>query len=141
MRLRPLRSLFVTAFFLLPLALSAQMPTTRPTPEQAQILLQTRPDLVQQLRQRMIASGMTPDQIRARLRAEGYPENLLDAYMPGTTGDAGTPSSTVFGAVRDLGISDSTDLSNGQQQRTQQPNGDTDLLSRMESRYRLDTLQ
>jgi polysaccharide biosynthesis/export protein len=143
MRLRALRSLFVTAFFLLPLPLSAQMPTTRPTPEQAQILLQTRPDLVAQLRQRMISSGMTPEQIRARLRAEGYPENLLDAYMPGATGDAAAPSSTVFSAVRDLGVTDSTELVTGQPSftRQQQPNGQTDFFSRTESRYRLDTLQ
>src|SRR5689334_22236001 len=86
---RHLRSLLVAAFFLLPVAAGAQLPTTKPTTAEAQVLLQTRPDLVAQLRQRMMSSGMTPDQIRARLRAEGYPENLLDAYMPGATGDVG----------------------------------------------------
>ena len=64
----------------------AQVPTTRPTPEQAQILLQTRPDLVAQLRQRFATSGLTREQVHARLRAEGYPEDLLDAYLPGMTG-------------------------------------------------------
>ena len=57
MGLRHLRSLLVAAFFLLPVAVAAQMPTTRPTPEQARILLQTRPDLVAQLRQRFVTSG------------------------------------------------------------------------------------
>lgn len=111
MRFHHLRSLLVAAFFLLPVGrLAAQVPTTKPTPEQARALLQARPDLVEQLRQRMMSSGMTPDQIRARLRAEGYPENLLDAYMPGARGDAGQPSSTVLRAVQELGIADSTDL-------------------------------
>ena len=53
----------------------------RPTPAQAQELLRTRPDLVAQLRQRLASSGLTPDQVRSRLRAEGYPEDLLDAYL------------------------------------------------------------
>src|SRR6476660_2566593 len=73
-------------------------------------MLQTNPALLQQLRQKIMTSGLTPDQIRARLRAEGYPENLLDAYMPGARGEAGQPSSTVLRAVQELGIADSTDL-------------------------------
>ncbi|MFL5618852.1 MAG: hypothetical protein ACJ79A_10745, partial [Gemmatimonadaceae bacterium] len=73
---------------MLPTLADAQVPTTRPTPEQAQILLQTRPDLVAQLRQRFATSGLTRQQVHDRLRAEGYPENLLDAYLPGMTGDA-----------------------------------------------------
>ena len=56
---------------------------TRPTPAEAQALLQSRPDLVAQLRQRLLSSGLTPDQVRARLKAEGYPESLLDAYLTG----------------------------------------------------------
>ena len=32
---------------------------------------------------RIMSSGLTPEQIRARLRAEGYPEDLLDQYLPG----------------------------------------------------------
>ena len=64
-------------------ALAQQPP--KPTPEQARALLQARPELVQQLRQRLVQSGMTSEQIHARLRAEGYPEDLLDAYLPGAT--------------------------------------------------------
>ena len=73
--LRPLCA--VGVFLLSATAVAAQ----RPTPEQAQALLQARPDLLQQLRDRLVNSGLTPDQIRARLRAEGYPETLLDAYL------------------------------------------------------------
>ena len=83
----------------------------RPTPDQAQRLLQTRPDLVAQLRARIMTSGMTPDQVRARLRAEGYPESLLDAYLVGGgMGADSVPSADVFAAVRSLGIADSADV-------------------------------
>ena len=105
-----LRSLFVAASFLLPSLAGAQVPTTRPTPEQAQTLLQTRPDLVAQLRQRFATSGLTRQQVHDRLRAEGYPENLLDAYLPGMTGDAPALTDDVFAAVRSLGVVDSSDV-------------------------------
>jgi polysaccharide biosynthesis/export protein len=84
----------------------------RPTPGQAQALLQTRPDLVAQLEAQLKASGLSNDQIRARLRAEGYPESLLDAYLPGgKSGDStAVPGDDVFGAMRALGLSDSTSL-------------------------------
>ena len=98
----PLAALLVAA----PLALLAQ----RPSPAEARLLLQTRPDLVAQLRQRLVASGLTPDQVRARLRAEGYPEDLLDAYLPNATGPAAPPGDDVFSAVTALGITDSTDV-------------------------------
>ena len=95
-----------------PALLTAQtIPSTRPTPEQARDLLQSRPELVQQLRARMQLMGLTPQQTRARLKAEGYPEDLFDAYMPGSraAGNA-VPSKEVFAAMRALGISDSTDI-------------------------------
>jgi protein involved in polysaccharide export with SLBB domain len=59
-----------------------------------------------------MSSGLTPDQVRARLRAEGYPENLLDAYLPGATGapDSTVSSEDVFSAIGQLGIADTTDL-------------------------------
>jgi protein involved in polysaccharide export with SLBB domain len=110
MRAPDLRSLVVAASFLLPTLAGAQLPTTRPTPEQAQILLQTRPDLVAQLRQRFATSGLTRQQVHDRLRAEGYPENLLDAYLPGMSGEAPTPTDDVFAAVRSLGVVDSADV-------------------------------
>ena len=151
MSFRHLRSLLVAAFFLSPaLVVGAQTPTTKPTPEQARILLQTRPDLVQQLRERMMSSGMTPEQIRARLREEGYPEDLLDAYMPGARGEAGTPSPTALRAVQELGIADSTELANGFSTDTlgdslhlRRPifRADTSILARTQSPFRPDTIR
>src|SRR5450759_5326745 len=83
-----------------------------PSPAQAQQMLQTNPSLVQQLRQKIMTSGLTPDQVRARLRAEGYPENLLDAYLPGATGvtDSTGVSGDVFSAIGQLGLADSTEV-------------------------------
>ncbi len=85
--------------------LEAQIPSQLPSPAQAQQLLQN-PDLVAQLRQRLLSSGLTPDQIRARLRAAGYPENFLDAYLPGGTGGDSLSGSTLD-AVSQLGLIDS----------------------------------
>jgi polysaccharide biosynthesis/export protein len=89
---------------------TAQIPGFPPgvklTPEQAQQLLESRPDLVQQLRQRIAASGLTPDQIRARLQAAGYPEHMLDPYMLGAsdTSQAASPEPGTLGAVQALGL-------------------------------------
>jgi protein involved in polysaccharide export with SLBB domain len=102
--------LIVAGLFTLPALGSAQQ--QRPTAAQAQQMLQNNPALLQQLRQRIMTSGLTPDQVRARLRAEGYPENLLDAYLPGSTGlpDSTTSAEDVFAAITQLGIADTTDV-------------------------------
>ena len=88
---------------------TAQIPGLPPgvklTPEQVQQLLATRPDLVAQLRQRIAMSGLTPDQIRARLQAAGYPPNLLDPYMVGAdTSQAVSPEPGTLGAAQALGL-------------------------------------
>ena len=90
-----------------PRSVTAQNPTSA----QAQQMLQTNPALLQQLRQRIMTSGLTPDQIRARLRAEGYPENLLDAYLPGGTGaETAATTEDVFAAISQLGIADTVEV-------------------------------
>src|SRR5215471_9076344 len=91
-----------------PLAVGAQLPPTLPSPAQAQQLLQNQPGIIQRLQQLMQSSGLTPDEIRARLRAQGYPDTLLDQYLPGGTRPDSTmvPGEDVFAAVRALGISD-----------------------------------
>ncbi|HEY4953641.1 MAG TPA: SLBB domain-containing protein [Gemmatimonadaceae bacterium] len=82
-----------------------------PSPAQAQQMLQNNPALIQQLRQKIMTSGLTPDQVRARLRAEGYPENLLDAYLPGSNGgDSTATTEDVFSAITQLGIADTVDV-------------------------------
>src|SRR6187549_2952328 len=103
MRLLVLSALFFAA----PSLVRAQNPQT---PTDAQRMLESNPLLLQQLRSRILSSGLTPEQIRARLRAEGYPESLLDAYLPGgnageQTVNAGTPDD-VYNAISQLGIVD-----------------------------------
>src|SRR5690349_16465580 len=109
---RPVRLGALTFVAALSLSLPfAKAEAQRPTPEQAQALLQSRPDLVAQLRQRIMTSGLTPAQIRARLRAEGYPENLLDAYLQGgDSSGVSEPTEDIYSAVVTLGIADSADV-------------------------------
>ena len=87
-----------------------------PAPDQAKRILEMRPELVAQLRREIAASGLTPDQVRARLRAAGYPEDLLDAYIRirrvgRDSLRAELPSEDILDAVAALGISDSVDTS------------------------------
>ena len=111
-RTTPLGRLLALGFALLAIApaLAAQipgqgLPSQLPSPQQAQDILRNQPALVQQLRLRLSQSGLTPDQVRARLRAAGYPEGILDDYIAG----ADTTRPARFGpktleAVRALGV-------------------------------------
>src|SRR5690349_6040341 len=76
-----------------------------PSAAQAQQLLQN-PQLADELRQRLEQSGLTPDQIRSRLRAAGYPDSLLDRYLgPAQPGKAGpTPGVLELSAIQALGL-------------------------------------
>jgi protein involved in polysaccharide export with SLBB domain len=106
------RSKLSSLLFVAALAVASTQANAQ-NPAQAQQMLQNNPALLNQLRQRILTSGLTPDQVRARLRAEGYPDNLLDAYLPGSTAaaaDVGTPSPEVFSAITALGIADPTDV-------------------------------
>jgi polysaccharide export outer membrane protein len=119
MSLRAMRSIcrrrpgWLLAVLLLvaPGALGAQVPAQvrpgqqLPTPDQARDLLQNQPDLVRQLRERLEESGLTEDQIRARLRAAGYPETFLDQYLAGADTTLGVrPGPRTLDAVQALGI-------------------------------------
>src|SRR5207253_4039001 len=106
-------SLKLSSLYLIAGLLGFSAPAVAQNPAQAQQMLQNNPALLQQLRQRILTSGLTPDQVRARLRAEGYPDNLLDAYLPGSTAtaaDVGTPNPQVFSAITALGIADQADV-------------------------------
>jgi protein involved in polysaccharide export with SLBB domain len=68
-------------------------------------MLESQPDLVRQLRERLQQSGLTDDQIRARLRAAGYPENFLDQYLSAAdTSLTVRPAPGTLDAVTALGI-------------------------------------
>ncbi len=107
MKFSKLGSLFIVAGLW---SISAPASAQNPSPAQAQQMLQN-PAMLQQLRQKIMTSGLTPDQVRARLRAEGYPETLLDAYLPGATGaDTSATSEDVFSAISQLGIADTVEV-------------------------------
>ena len=78
----------------------------QPTPERAQAILANRPDLNGAIRQRITESRLTPDQIRQRLRAAGYPGDLLDPYLDAAATPTGTPGDDVYAAVRQLGMAE-----------------------------------
>jgi polysaccharide biosynthesis/export protein len=105
----------------LALAAAPELRAQLPTPGQAKALLETRPDLVAQLRRAIAESGLTPDQIRARLRAAGYPDDFLDPFLPssGSRGRSGSrdslttglPTDDILDAMAALGLTDSVDTS------------------------------
>src|SRR5205085_5692365 len=77
-------------------------------------MIESRPDLGAQIRREISSSGLTPDQIRARLRASGYSDDLLDRYLgtarsPRDTLGGPPPSDDVLDAVAALGLADSVD--------------------------------
>ena len=100
MRSRPLTwlALATSLWGLAPIA--AQQPTA----EQVQARLRQSPDLAAALRAQIQASGLSVEQIRARLAASGYPPNLLDPYLVGPTTPGPPPSEQVSAAVRALGL-------------------------------------
>ena len=103
-------SALLAAGTLAPITLQGQIPQVSPgqqlpTPDQARRTLENNPELVNRLRQRLLESGLTPDQVRSRLRAAGYPDNLLDDYLMGAdTTRQVRPGRRTLDAVSALGI-------------------------------------
>ncbi|MGH7668583.1 MAG: SLBB domain-containing protein [Gemmatimonadaceae bacterium] len=110
MKLKHLTRVLVAtlAILAMPAALGAQQ---LPTQSQAMQMLND-PSIVATLRQQIQNSGMSPDQIRQKLTAMGYPPSMLDQVL-GTAGAGDSTfalTSDVFAAVRQLGVMDSTAL-------------------------------
>src|SRR6059036_4160243 len=87
----------------------AQNPPLPPPGQSQQALQQAimqNPGLADSLRRRLQASGLAPEQIRARLAAAGYPAGLLDAYLgaaqPGQ--QAPQPGAQELTAIQALGL-------------------------------------
>lgn len=74
-----------------------------PSPSQVQDILQN-PQLAEMIRQRLQQSGMTADQVRGRLRAAGYPDTLLNAYLGSGAQGGQTPGMMQLSAMQALGI-------------------------------------
>jgi polysaccharide export outer membrane protein len=89
-------------------------------PQLQQLLRQ--PGMGDQLRRQIQNSGLTIDQLKARLRSAGYPENLVDQYLGnGSQGVAApAPSAEMIRAAAQLGLIDLTfsrDTSGGRPNR------------------------
>jgi protein involved in polysaccharide export with SLBB domain len=92
--------LFV-AFAALAPGLAAQTPTAA----QVQQALQQQPGLGDVVRSRIAQSGLSADQIRARLTASGYPASLLDPYINATAPvGAPAPGAQELAALQALGL-------------------------------------
>lgn len=90
------------------LSLGTSLPAQRPTPAQVQTILQ-QPGSADAMRARIKASGLTPDQIRAGLQANGYDADLLDPFLTeGTASDSLRASTDQLAAMRALGITPAT---------------------------------
>ena len=78
------------------------------TAEQALMMAQQDPALGQRLRQQLLQSGLTPDQIRARLRAAGYSTAMLDAYLTQDSIMPPDPTLEMVTVISSLGIASFT---------------------------------
>ena len=101
----PSRLLVVTAFFLV--GVSVLTSAQQITPDQALARLQQDPQSVQRIRDEISRRGLSADQVRARLRAAGYPDSLLNQYLSTENPSPNlVPTDTVIDAVRALGLVD-----------------------------------
>ena len=86
------------------------LPAQLPSREEVERLLRD-PAASQAIQQRVAQSGLSSDQIRARLQAAGYPSTLLDSYIgKGPAAALGTPSDSVLQAMTILGLGTAADL-------------------------------
>jgi polysaccharide biosynthesis/export protein len=85
----------------------AQNPTLPPPGQSQQTLqeaVQLNPGLADVIRQRLQQSGLSAEQVRARLQAGGYPSNLLDAYLSGAPSATLPAGALELAAIQALGL-------------------------------------
>ncbi len=106
----PVFASLALALVLIAAPVSAQQPQGLPslpagmTPEQAVRMAQQRPEVGRLLQDRLRQSGLTPEEIRTRLRSAGYPSTLLDQFLISDTLGIPTPGETALQAVSLLGL-------------------------------------
>ena len=86
----PLNRLVATSAAVLNLLVAVSGSAQQPTQARIEQAL-AQPNAASVARDRIRASGLTPEQVRARLSASGYSANLLDSYM----GSAGTGNTSL----------------------------------------------
>jgi protein involved in polysaccharide export with SLBB domain len=85
----PLFGLLLVLFCCLAPTLHAQAAEQLPSAEEARILLMTRPDLLPQIREQLAETGLSEDELRDRMSAAGYPEDLIDQVLQGFEAGSG----------------------------------------------------
>src|SRR5258705_11141049 len=85
-------------------AITPGIAAQQPSAAQVQQALQAQPGLGDMVRTRIAQSGLTPEQIRARLTAGGYPATLLDPYLSASTAAVTTPGQQELAALQALGL-------------------------------------
>ena len=107
MRPAPSRTALCSLLCLLaaaPQGLRSQVPPSQ-APQALKQAVQQNPGLPDIIRQRILQSGLSAEQVRARLAASGYPSNLLDAYLSGTVTGAALPAGALeLAAIQALGV-------------------------------------
>lgn len=100
----------VRLIFLIGLCVTnAQVSAQQPSPAQVKALLQ-QPGAAEAVRARIRASGQTPDELRARLRAGGYDAALLDPLLiEQQTPQSGLVTAGQSAALQALGLLTPTD--------------------------------
>lgn len=109
---RLLRRFVVASLGALSLVPANALAQSIPSPAEAQEMVRSNPELLEQIRERIMSSGMTEQQVRARLRAAGYPESLLDQFFGSASmmGRSSASTAQVLQSMRDLGLTDESDL-------------------------------
>src|SRR6266545_1354544 len=93
------------ALFVAFAALAPGLAAQQPSAAQVQQALQQQPGLGDMVRSRIAQSGLSAEQIRARLSASGYPATLLDPYINATApGGAPAPGAQELAAIQALGL-------------------------------------
>lgn len=115
------------------------------TAAQAQAAM-SDPQIRAQILARIRSSGMTPDQIRAQLRAAGYGDDVINQLVGSSAGQStGMVSEDVFAAVKSLGVIDSASLDamrlQGTMRRTARERADSILLDSLRNALKNDTLR
>ena len=102
----PLFGLLLVLFLCLVPSLRAQDVEQLPSAEEARVLLMTRPDLLPQVRQRLAETGLSAEELRDRMSAAGYPDDLIDQVLQGY--DPGMASGGADRAAGGLGGRDTS---------------------------------
>jgi polysaccharide biosynthesis/export protein len=102
------RSLFALTIAALIAAVPQISQGQTPTPAQAQAAMND-PAIRARIMAQVQSSGLTPDQIRSKLKSMGYSDDVINQLVGGAGADTTAAlSPDVFAALRSLGIMDST---------------------------------